>query len=473
MKTTVSKGEALLWIITIIFMIICLVVLAFFWSSDKISSGGWSAPVFYLSVVSLLINAAFLVKYKVKITEFPAVMTLLTYLFMFGRVWLNYLGQDGKIYWVLHKLYEPLEMQRTGIMVVCCVHALFIGMISLYRKKSKREFLLTTSNIDESQLFNLGMILLVIGLPCRIITDIQSVISTSATGNFLSITANAGLIDDLAFLYVPGLICLMESRPAIKKPVIIILAAYFIVIMAVTGDRRYYVSAIVTFGAYMFRKKTGDSNNKVNIGKVILIVLLVALFLNFLEIIRRIRTGNLTDFFGFLGNYGADVFALDGLIYDVFEEFGISFFSVVSIVSCFPSVFPFQYGMTILRTIPSALPIGSLFGDLFSQASPSTYVNPYLGRAVGATMFGDLFSNFGLFCIPAAFLIGLMLGYFFRAEKAAENNYDCVRYYTYYYILINLVRCSLFEVFRPMIWCTFIPFVILSVLRTRKSRLLI
>lgn len=466
MQIHIKKETLILWIISLIFMTICIIELKYLWFSDTIIMGKWSAPTFYLSVVSFVINIVFLHRYGVKIVEFPAVMTLLTYLFMFGRVWLNFWGQDKNIYWVLHKLYDDIEMQRVGVLAVCCTHALFIGMISVYKRQitniSKTEK--KSYELNKSLLYSLGLIMLIIGIPCRIITDMQNVISTSLTGSFTSITATTGIIDDLAFLYVPGLICVMESRPNLRKPLFIAIFGYFIIIMAITGDRRYYVSAIITFGAYIIQKESLLGENK-NICKLFFIGIIIAIFLNFLEVIRKIRMENLTSFWLFLKKHGTDVFVLDDMLYEILSEFGISFYSVVSIVNCIPKVFPYQYGMTLLKTIPSCIPIGFIVGNIFSEASPSTYVNPYLGKPVGATMFGDLYANFSVYCIFFVFIVGLFLGNLFRKENLNKDGYYCMKYYTYYYILINLVRCSIFEVFRPMVWCTFIPFCILSGLK--------
>jgi len=467
MRISIKKGTFILWMLSICFMLACLVELHKVWQSDTIIYGSWSAPAFYLSIVSLLITYLFLYVYKVKIAEFPTVMISLTYLFMFGRVWLNYLGFDSNIYWVLHKLYDPLELQRVGILTVCCTHSLFLGMMCAYRKNNnvqieKREL----EEIDKSSLYSLGIILLLIGIPCRIISDIRSVLATASSGSFTSISASTGMIDDLAFLYVPGLICLMETRTNLRKVIYIILFVYFIIIMSITGDRRYYVSAIVTFGAYIIQKGSLRSH-KVKPERMLIIILVATVFLNFLEVVRKIRMGNLTSFFNFITNYGVDVFVLDNVIYDVLVEFGISFYSVVSVVSCIPYYFPYQYGMTFLKTIPSVLPVGFLFGNMFSEASPSTYINQFLSRPVGATMFGDLYANFGIFCIAGVFVFGIILGNLFRGEKAKRQGYQCMKYYTYYYILINLVRCSIFEIFRPMIWCTFIPYCILMLIKRK------
>lgn len=465
-KFVVDKSTLGAWIINIGVLIVCLFELIAVWPG-RTSSQLWSSQAFYLSIISIIANIYLMHKKRVRLIEYQFVVMALLYLFMYGRIWLSYLQLDSNIHWVLHKFFMAEDMRKTSMYVVSSAQMLFLGMMATYEKNELNAGVVEANN-QQPNLYNAGLFLLLIGIPCRIYTDIQSVIATSATGSFTSISASTGLIDDLAYLLIPGLLCIMESKPHIRKLVMYIVTTYFVIIMAVTGDRRFYVSAILTLFAYIrFRGVT--IGKKLKLYQWILLILVGCFFLNFLEVIRKMRSGGLGSILSFVTNYGVDVFVLDDLIIDVLVEFGISFFSVVVVTTGVPDIFPFQYGMTFIKTIPSVLPLGFAFNQMFKEASPSVILNSTTKYPVGATIIGDAYANFSVFGIAFIFLFGLLLGKIFNINKASISKKYCVHYFTNYYILINIVRCSFFETFRPIIWCYIFVNVFIGMTNRTKS----
>ena len=137
---------------------------------------------------------------------------------------------------------------------------------------------------------------------------------------------------------------------------------------------------------------------------------------------------------------------------DILTEFGISFFSVVAMMSNVEKILGYQYGMSFIRAIPTVFPIGGIFGNFFDKGSPSTFINAYTGLPVGATIFGDMYANFGYLSILGIIILGIILSTIFN-KGAYSDKFDVVIYYTEFYILINLVRCAFFEIVRPIVWC--------------------
>jgi len=464
MQLKLKGKDFLLWIINIV-LLIASIIEAF--SSKSIQNDNWAEVAFYLSIICISVNVLTMISLKVRISDFRIPFTVLTYLFMYGRIWLHYLNLDSEIFWVLHKFFLYDNLQLSSLYVVACTQALFIGLFIKESLISKEEYVLSNdANYGSGMLSSTGYLLLMIGIPCRLITDINSIMSTATTGNYNSITIQTGLVDDFAHLLIPGLLCLLEAKPKIRKPLIIIIAVYYIAMMSVTGDRRYYVAGLLAIVAYYLSKR----EERIRPIRAIGIIALGVIFLNFLEIIRVMRLGGLGSVLSFASKYGTDLFVFDNLLYDVLAEFGISFYSVVNIVSNIPGYMPFQYGATLLRCIPSVLPIGSFFGDFFDKASPSTLINKYTGYPVGATMFGDLYANFSIWGILVCVLLGLVIYSIFEKRKKSTHPLRTVLYYTSYYILINMVRCTFFEIFRAYIWCIYIPIIIYSLINRKTGR---
>lgn len=462
MRLVKNNKAFFLWIINIIIFLVTIIE-AF--SSNTIIRDNWAEVSFYLSLSCILINILTIISLRIRISDFRLPFIFLTYVFMYGRIWLHYLNLDQDIFWVLHKFFPHDKLQLSSLYVTACIQALFLGLFTkdcIGKIKTEYSF---SNEIDYSvgRVLTTGYFLLLIGVPCRIITDINSIISTASTGNYNSITIQAGLIDDFAHLFIPGLLCLLEAKPKLRKPLIFIVAVYYVAIMSVTGDRRYYVAGLLSLGAYYLSKR----KKIIKPMKAIGVIIIGIIFLNFLEIIRVIRLGDLGSVSYFVSKYGRDLFVFDNLLYDVLAEFGISFFSVVNIVSNIPGYLPFQYGTTLLRCLPSVLPIGSMMGDFFYKASPSSIINDYTGYPVGATVFGDLYANFAVLGIFFSIILGYLVNHVFEKRKTSKSPLRTVLYYTSYYILVNMVRCTFFEMFRAYIWCIYIPIIVYSLSKRR------
>lgn len=425
------------------------------------NADNWSYKLTVISLILIFLQAWTLISLKYKLYSFQFVFFILSYLFYFGRIWLNCFRLDDEIFWVLHKLYTDEVLLTSGLYLIISLELVFISMIIFANRKDTINDSINTS-LNESNkkaLFSTGIVLLIIGIPCRIFTDVYSIITTAISSSINTIASPTGILDDLAFLLVPGLLCVFESRKHMFKYIFPIVILYFIIIMSMTGDRRYYVSALLSMFLYYF-STAKNSKKKKNPIVTVTIGLFVVIFLNFIEVLRDVRLGGLGSFSDFIKQYGIKVLRVDNLLWNLFAEFGISFFSVASVVSYIPTKFPFQVGKSFLYSIPSILPIGPVFGDLFDSASPSSMINKLSGLPVGATIFGDFYANFSYGGFIAAFVMGLILKNIFRDNPYNLSGIKKVVYFTSLYILINLIRCCFFEIVRPLVWCTAILFLI-------------
>ena len=338
--------------------------------------------------------------------------------------------------------------------------------VKVINENVERNFIenpLEKSNI----VYSTGIILLTIAIPCRLITDFYAIATTASSGNYNTIASQTGLADDFANLLIPAVLCIMVSRPRLTNKIMLVVAAYYVMIMSMTGDRRYYTAGLLALGAFYLssRKKKG----KIKPFSMVSLIIIAVLLLNFLEILQQARLGNLGGVGSFFSEYSADLFVFDDLLYDVLSEFGISFYSIVAMTDYIPKMMNYQFGLTFLRMIPSVLPIGFLLGDMFELASPSNIVNNFTGLPLGATAFGDLYANFGLFAIPASFFMGVIINLIGNQSNKVNSQMFTVIYYTSYYIMINLIRCAIFEFYRSIIWTTCIPLLVYMFYSKRKN----
>lgn len=465
MDVKVNKDKFWLVITNGLLLIICIAFLLKAYNSN-INDINWANEAFFLSILTITLNLISFYVLKVKISEFQFVIMFLMYPFMYGRIWLHYLNLDEDVYWSLHKLFSYYDMRLASVFCVCCTQALFLGMILNYKKYTNNLCLFNIEE-DDADLFNTGLLMLMIGLPCRIITDINSIITTQATGSIESIASRAGLADDFAYFFIPAILFIMIGKPKIRKTIFLIVCIYYVIVMSVTGDRRYYVTAIVAMGAFLLFLNS-DKTKNVKWYKWIFLGYLALVFVNFLEVIRKMRLGGLVSFVDFVKIYGADIFFMKDLLMDILTEFGISFFSVVAMMSNVEKILGYQYGMSFIRAIPTVFPIGGIFGIFFDKGSPSTFINTYTGLPVGATIFGDMYANFGYLSILGIIILGVILSTIFN-NGAYYNKFNVVIYYTEFYILINLVRCTFFEIVRPIVWCMITAIFLYQVVLKKKD----
>ncbi len=460
MKAQLKRSACLILILNIAFL---AVEIAFFIliSTGSIVASVWSLPATVFSFIAIALNALAMWKFKIDVTDFRFLFMVFMYIFMCGRVWLNCFGLDGDIFWVLHTFFPHDVMARASMYCLCCIQAIFLGLLCT-KQKMPLVYERNSEYTDSNRLFLTGILLLLIGLPCQIYVDIHSIRATLSSGSYLSITGVTGLIDDFAFLLIPGILCLMESRPKQRKVIFGAIGAYFLLVMSLTGNRRYYVTSIVAIGAYLLYviRRDKPQKEKISIKRYVFIGILGVLFLSFLQVLREIRVNGLGSLSEFLINHGSDIFVVDDLLYEVLAEFGISFFSVTNIIANVPTMLPFQYGMTFVGMLPFLLPVGFLLGDLFVLAEPSAGINAATVNGLGSTLLGDLYANFGSAGILFSFLFGIILSKIVNLSKREQGGIKLVMYYSLYRIMINLVRCTVFEVYRPSIWMYCIVYII-------------
>lgn len=439
----------------------------------------WTFNISMLALTLFLFHIIQLKILKFAYYDFRVWFTLLMYLFFFGRVFLEGFNLSGEIFWDLMSRYSDKTMSNASLYIICYTQSIFWGLTNFVTKsdyKGLEKKTLTNRIIGwnskeevNNLLFKSGLLLVIFSAPFKFFVDIQDIVAAQSSGMYYALTEKSGLADDFAFLFVPGIIALIVSGNEYKNKKMVGLVAlsisYFLITMILTGDRRYAVTSILAIIlSFMMINKV-----KINYLKLLFLTLGVLFFLNLLSEIRKIRLNGLSDIFSFFAQGNFNIFSSQ-ILYEVFAEFGLSFFSVVAVYKEIPQNIDYLYGLSFIGSLVSLLPIGFLFLDFFSMVSISKQVNALPGNySVGATLAGDFYANFGWLSILIVILFGYVLSKIFSFKNDFSENYYIWRYFSLFYILINLIRSSFFEIVRPTFLIIIIPIIFIKILKNMKE----
>ena len=431
----------------------------------------WYTVISVLAAVLLLFQILGYVIKKVSVFNFVFIFLILSYLFMFGIVFLLALGLDKAVFWKLHTEFSKEVMLQSGFMILNYLEMFYIGSLLGWRKCNSKlygYFAKGNQQVVKKRIYKAGLYLFCMSLPFRLYTDILLINASKITSNYFKVSVGSGFYDDIGYLCVPGLIYIISSEKLKRRKaymVAMISCIYFAYVMVVTGDRRYEVTGIIAILLCVIKTYPIKFSVTMILGSGYLSVVL----LNILIVIRNIRKGRLLSLTKFLmSNFKTIFFSLSTVkntIIETMAEFGISFFSVVQVIKNIPENIGFQYGKGFWGSIPAILPTGPIFKDFFEQIDISHVVNLLEKNPVGQTIVGDFYANFGLFYLPLSLLFGIFVKKFFDENCTGNINLSIARNYSFLYIEINLIRACFFEVFRNSVYIYVIPLVLMYMVR--------
>ncbi len=427
----------------------------------------YSELLFPWITVSVLIQMyCFLRLYRVPKIDMGLWFVFLTYLFMFGYVFIDFFDLQSSLLWTPIREYTQPVLFNAVSYVNLSLNMFTLGYLLSYRNIPE----MRKKNVDrvrgyDVKAFRVGTILCIVGGACQLITSVNLVTITQSADSYTAYSqaSGVGIIDDISFLFVPGVIYLLTSKRYSRSKAFLltgIVVAYFSVIMLLSGSRKTQLfGMLVVVLCYLHTYKPP----KFRLYKKVLLVLGGTVLLNMVYVIRENRM-NLSqvipEFFKSLTNLEF----LKNIIPETLAETGITLCSVASIMYCVPEIFPYDYGISIFRSIISILPIGWLIPDFFLEASTTTTINEYLNLPVGASLFGDFYWCWGIFGIVFAFIFGNVLS--MLSVKLQKKSYEV--YFSLFYIILMGVRAGVFEIVRPLFIVLFVPWFFGCILKRRK-----
>ncbi len=419
----------------------------------------------WICILAMIEIISFKMK-KISIYDFILWFIAISYFFMFGFIFQGFFNLKTTLLWNPLKYYSYNEIFKAYSFAILSLSSFSTGYLIFYfAEKSINKYGLKELKKQSynKKMFIIGVTVLTIGTIAKLINDIGLITKVRVANSYtaFSTATSTGLFDDLAFLCLPGLFCIFYSGCATeksKKNLFYFFLIYYIVMMLLTGSRKIQVFSILSLTlGYNFsieRRK-----EKVPIWKIIVYLVLSLITVNILIIIRKNRFDLSTIIPTFVDNL-LSLNLFENIFGEVFSETGITILSVASIIKSVPAIFPFEYGKTFLRTIPSIFPIGWLSGDFFSKASSTNVINAYTKIPVGSSFIGDLYWNWG-YCggILMAFVSGIIV----QKIISINNKQSRIGYAIYFSVfsqLIVLVRAELFDIFRPLFMIFIIKLII-------------
>ena len=441
-----------------------------YYGNDFNLTKNWEVVVSYVSIALIIYQLYVMIKLNITLFDFRFVFLLMTYLFMFGQIWLLGFGFEDLLLYPM-KSYSDNLLFESGFFTLCYTQALFIGFVGTGNRRIR-----TTAfffRIQEEKLnklvYRTGIILLVLAMPFKIYRDFYSLFYIRAIGYYANAPA-FGPAKDIEVLFIPSILCILFSNTKSRRAntfLIVITVIYSIVIMVLTGDRRYYVTGLIALlmGYFKLYKKN------ISARALVLFGVFIVFMMNLLSLIRSTRHLHLHTIGEF---FTANI---PGLISTTFltetlAEFGVTFFTVVIAMKIIPTYYPYQYGLSFFGSIPSILPIGWAVGDFFRRVSVFRVLNSIEGRTLGSSLPGELYANFGWFGILGAIIVGIVLSKVVSntPDRTKQNSFLEARNFSLLYILINYVRASTIEMLRQTLIVFLVPTTILYLLYVQEKR---
>jgi hypothetical protein len=193
--------------------------------------------------------------------------------------------------------------------------------------------------------------------------------------------------------------------------------------------------------------------------------------LNLFNVLRNIRESGLQSLSGFIATYGPDLFATSSVINQTLYEFGGSVYTVCLALQYIPSYFAYRYGATLLSGVMCLIPLGVFYtdADFYLYGKIAHQLTELGNTTVGASVYEDLYANFGWVSIVMAYLMGRLFFKIFKRNILPNRRYYLAQQFGLFYVLINLVRASFTEGIRASVWGYFFPLLILTII-LRKSK---
>ncbi len=435
----------------------------------------WTKVVSRLVITMMICQIYCLWKVKKNLFCFEIWFTMFSYLFMFGQIILvgifriDQINALGHMRNVLDTRYSPEIMLKSALFILSCIQVIVTFFVIKNNKRDKVRKIIIKKRYPE--VFSAAVVLLMIGFPCHLIYSLRMIIRAQIYKSYDAIIDTSGLIDDFSNFFVYGLICLIFSGYITKKKLSIIIVlsmCYFVVIMGLTGDRRYQIVSIIVLLLAFFKSK------KITFSWKWLLIGVVGYFMLLLfYILREIRTENLVSGIQLI-NLIIKMLGSNNILVQTLYEFGGSFYTVCLAFKYIPEFIPFKYGLTILSGIISIIPLGFIYQDMqiFTVGRLASELMDIGKTTVGASVFADLYGNFGIVggLVFAAFFGLFLMKLFYLKQKKWTKGYFEARYYILFYVLIHLVRASFTEVIRTGVW-GLMALYISSLILTRRRNL--
>lgn len=465
----IGKSKLILSTIEIVYII----SFVFFYMAEKekgIMLSRYYDIIFPWVIGLILVNIVIFSFMKYSIYDFGMWFIIMSFIFMFGTVFTQKYNFSSTLLWNPVGYYTYRQLFDSLSFAILCIATFSLGYMLAYENELRKLKSTSKETTINYNMFYIGGVLFVIGLVCRLYTDLNIIKNTVGFNSYSAydLASSTGLFDDFVVFFIPGIAFLVFSNVLSKsKDNILIFFGlfYFFITMSLTGSRKTQIFSVLTLLLIYLANQKG----KIKKTKIIISVFIAILLLNLMVTIRD----NRFNIASILPIYFENIMSgklLSTLAGEILTETGITLYSITNIISCVPTVFPFQYGMTFIKTIPSALPIGWLLPDFFDSVSSTNVINKYKQLPVGSSLFGDFYWNFG-FCggILFSFMFGILICFLMKKIGMVTQKEKAV-YFSIFGYLILLVRSEPFDIYRSIVYVLVLIIIINAIVNRLRAK---
>ena len=394
--------------------------------------------------------------------------TAANYLFIISYVFIWEHGCE-KLLW--NTGYSAELWIKAFLYGLCYIHAVFTGLLWSCRKKEFSEQFIESRNksYNPKMIFAIGIILLIISMPCKFYVDALFIITNRGKGIYSSVLGKDqvnGIIFNLSLISNVALIYIIASKHLTKKTAILFFILFFtygLGITTFTGGRRFIVTAfLASFPCLIYSYQI-----KIKLKDFIFICLAGyggLVFLKTVSATRLLLASSITEYLSYAWEYIQN----NNVFYDFLEEFGNTIYAYIIAFDCYPRILDFAHGRSLIFVWVLAIPgMGRLLPNLASSVSVSKYAQDNYNYWFGGALGQEMYCNFGFVAVWLSVGLGMLFKRFL-GSTSERLPIATARYFSMSYILLNLVRSDLYEFTRLILWALLLPFFIHSILKRFK-----
>ena len=401
----VSQGENRN--VTTYLLVVATVILLFFTTMNFSYLG-----ICCVTIVDIAICIMALYKKKIcKITDARFLFIIITIAFSFGQnIAFFFVGENTKYSFVYGRYYDSYRMVEGSLYTLLAFNLFILGISNSSRIKVKIGNLFGISHHSDyiqareiSVAYNVGIVFALIGVIPYIIVLYNEVILYFESGyGYTSLNDLPGLVQRWHYLFFPGLYLIMTSKLLRGKQITIenTIALIIALIRLIIGDRGVGLSIVISIVwlKSIFRVK-------IEIRKYLLIGIILVLLVPFIKFLR------ISDSIGSAWS----MFLSNNPLIDMLLETGSSQKLLLMTMDKVKQE-GYAHGLAYLDFFINMIP--GFFGVQHFYGTLSQWV---LGvkqyQTQGFSIWAEAYLNFGNFGIPFMYLIGLVAGKLFSANK--------------------------------------------------------
>lgn len=382
------------------------------------------------------------------------------YLFHYGQVFLAAYFPDGEfdtVNYIIRYATDRTSMWTTIVVCVISINLMFAGgmLFSEYvNVRGQSGNVASNKKYSSSYMtcYYMGRILFAVATPLRLYVDIRQLIVAMESGytgvySMQSITGVIGVV--AGFWYIGIALIYLTSENDRAKHIFLGVVFIYITITMLTGNRGHQIVNMIGILLVVYM----NSNRRMKLWKVILILVIGVVALLFLDVIFEMRHYSISYFFSNFQEIVGESLE-QNIFLETLSNFGSTIYTPYLVVEGYGDTITPFFGEAILKSFASIVPDAF---RTFKTINSEAHFTRMLGttHAIGGSLVGEMYYNFGTLYGVFSFIFGAVYGKLsgkiYTAIKAHEYSKVCL---ILPFVVYSLwwVRDTAAGITRPVVW---------------------